>query len=167
MTPSCLNEAVRSHWGVENSLHWVLDVTFDEDRSRIKKENAPENFGLLRRLALCLLKKESHLEAEHQGEAAESLVGRGLSPASFVRKCRKLGAFALHGNPPSPRTDPTPGADPSAQHPLNSSGDREIQFATSINSRVTSRHLGHLSGDRVGHVLDPYLPGLASGFRFP
>jgi len=53
-----LNESVRSHWGVENSLHWVLDVTFDEDRSRIKKENAPENFGLLRRLALCLLKKE-------------------------------------------------------------------------------------------------------------
>ena len=43
---------------IENSLHWVLDVTFREDRSRIKKENAPENFGLLRRLALCLLKKE-------------------------------------------------------------------------------------------------------------
>jgi predicted transposase YbfD/YdcC len=54
-----LNHAARSHWGVENSLHWVLDVTFQEDRSRIKKENAPENFGLLRRLALCLLKKES------------------------------------------------------------------------------------------------------------
>jgi predicted transposase YbfD/YdcC len=53
-----LNGAVRSHWGVEDSLHWVLDVTFDEDRSRIRKENAPENFGLLRRLALCLLKKE-------------------------------------------------------------------------------------------------------------
>jgi predicted transposase YbfD/YdcC len=53
-----LNQAVRSHWGVENSLHWVLGVTFQEDRSRIKKENAPENFGLLRRLALCLLKKE-------------------------------------------------------------------------------------------------------------
>jgi predicted transposase YbfD/YdcC len=51
-----LNSTVRSHWGVENSLHWVLDVTFGEDRSRIKKENAPENFGLLRRLALCLLK---------------------------------------------------------------------------------------------------------------
>jgi predicted transposase YbfD/YdcC len=54
-----LNGAVRSHWAVENSLHWVLDVTFQEDRSRIKKENAPENFGLLRRLALCPLKKES------------------------------------------------------------------------------------------------------------
>jgi predicted transposase YbfD/YdcC len=54
-----LNAAIRSHWGVENSLHWALDVTFQEDRSRIRKENAPENFGLLRRLALCLLKKET------------------------------------------------------------------------------------------------------------
>jgi predicted transposase YbfD/YdcC len=54
-----LNQAIRSHWAVENSLHWVLDMTFDEDRSRIKKGNAPENFGLLRRLALCLLKKDT------------------------------------------------------------------------------------------------------------
>jgi predicted transposase YbfD/YdcC len=54
-----LNQAARSHWAVENSLHWVLDVTFDEDRSRIRKENAPENFGLLRRLALCLLKRDT------------------------------------------------------------------------------------------------------------
>jgi predicted transposase YbfD/YdcC len=63
-----LNEAVRSHWGVENSLHWVLDVTFDEDRSRIRKENAPENFGLLRRLALCLLKKESTSKRSIKGK---------------------------------------------------------------------------------------------------
>jgi predicted transposase YbfD/YdcC len=63
-----LNEAARSHWGVENSLHWVLDVTFEEDRSRIKKENAPENFGLLRRLALCLLKKESSTKRSIKGK---------------------------------------------------------------------------------------------------
>jgi predicted transposase YbfD/YdcC len=63
-----LNGAVRSHWGVENSLHWVLDVTFDEDRSRIKKENAPENFGLLRRLALCLLKKETSSKRSIKGK---------------------------------------------------------------------------------------------------
>ena len=63
-----LNQAVRSHWGVENSLHWVLDVTFDEDRSRIKKENAPENFGLLRRLALCLLKKEATSKRSVKGK---------------------------------------------------------------------------------------------------
>jgi predicted transposase YbfD/YdcC len=63
-----LNEAVRSHWGVENSLHWVLDMTFHEDRSRIKKENAPENFGLLRRLALCLLKKETTSKRSIKGK---------------------------------------------------------------------------------------------------
>jgi predicted transposase YbfD/YdcC len=63
-----LNESVRSHRDVENSLHWVLDVTFDEDRSRIRKENAPENFGLLRRLALCLLKKEGTSKRSIKGK---------------------------------------------------------------------------------------------------
>ncbi|QDV35710.1 ISAs1 family transposase [Tautonia plasticadhaerens] len=67
-----LNEAVRSHWAVENSLHWVLDVTFDEDRSRIRKENAPENFGLLRRLALCLLKKESTSRRSIKGKRLQA-----------------------------------------------------------------------------------------------
>ena len=62
------NETVRSHWGVENSLHWVLEVTFNEDRSRIRKENAPENFGLLRRLALCLLKRESSSKRSIKGK---------------------------------------------------------------------------------------------------
>jgi predicted transposase YbfD/YdcC len=66
--PRLLNEAARSHWGVENSLHWVLDVTFDEDRSRIRKENAPENFGLLRRLALCLLKRDTSSKASIKGK---------------------------------------------------------------------------------------------------
>jgi predicted transposase YbfD/YdcC len=63
-----LNGAARSHWAVENSLHWVLDVTFREDSSRIKKENAPENFGLLRRLALCLLKKETGSKRSIRGK---------------------------------------------------------------------------------------------------
>jgi predicted transposase YbfD/YdcC len=50
--------AVRGHWGIENSLNWVLDVAFGEDRSRIRKGHADANFGLLRRLALSLLKAE-------------------------------------------------------------------------------------------------------------
>jgi predicted transposase YbfD/YdcC len=51
-------EAVRGHWGIENGLHWVLDVTFREDACRIRKEHGPENVALLRRLALSLLKRE-------------------------------------------------------------------------------------------------------------
>ena len=50
--------AVRSHWGVENSLHWVLDVTFRENESRIRKGEAPGNFSTFRQLALNLLKRE-------------------------------------------------------------------------------------------------------------
>ncbi len=59
---------LRGHWGIENSLHWVLDVTSREDRSRIKKENAPESFGLPRRLALCLLKKETTSKRSIKGK---------------------------------------------------------------------------------------------------
>ncbi len=50
--------AVRSHWGVENCLHWVLDIGFREDDCRIRKDNAPENFALLRHIALNLLSQE-------------------------------------------------------------------------------------------------------------
>jgi predicted transposase YbfD/YdcC len=49
-------EAVRSHWAIENRLHWQLDVTFQEDQSRIRKGHADANFSSLRRMALSLLK---------------------------------------------------------------------------------------------------------------
>lgn len=48
---------VRSHWGVENNLHWSLDVSFSEDKSRVRKDHAAENFATVRRLALTLLKE--------------------------------------------------------------------------------------------------------------
>ena len=50
--------AVRGHWGVENKLHWVLDVCFREDQSRARAGYAAENLATLRRLALNLLKRE-------------------------------------------------------------------------------------------------------------
>jgi predicted transposase YbfD/YdcC len=50
-------KAVRGHWGVENPLHWSLDVTFGEDRSRARTKNAAQNLATLRRLALNLIKK--------------------------------------------------------------------------------------------------------------
>lgn len=52
-----LAEAVRAHWGIENNLHWVLDMTFREDESRIRKDNAPANASILKHMALNMLKK--------------------------------------------------------------------------------------------------------------
>ena len=51
-------QAVRSHWGIENELHWRLDVTFREDESRIRRGNAPHNMGVTRHVAMNLLKRE-------------------------------------------------------------------------------------------------------------
>lgn len=55
-------EAVRGHWGIENRLHWQLDVTFQEDQCRIRMGHADTNFSSLRRTALSLLKNESSLK---------------------------------------------------------------------------------------------------------
>jgi predicted transposase YbfD/YdcC len=56
---SVILNAVRSHWGIENSLHWVLDVVFGEDASRIRKDNSSQNFGVLRKIALNILKQDT------------------------------------------------------------------------------------------------------------
>lgn len=52
-----LLSAIRSHWGIENSLHWVLDVAFREDESRVRKGNGQHNLTILRRLTLNLIRK--------------------------------------------------------------------------------------------------------------
>ena len=56
LSPEAFARAVRSHWAIENSLHWVLDVTFDEDAARNRSDNGPENLAILRRLTLNLLR---------------------------------------------------------------------------------------------------------------
>jgi len=62
--------AARSHWGVENNLHWVLDVTFDEDGSRVRRGHAQQNFATMRRIALNMLNQETtrkdSLKGKHQ-----------------------------------------------------------------------------------------------------
>ncbi|GAB6007445.1 ISAs1 family transposase [Dysgonomonas reticulitermitis] len=53
-----INQSIRAHWSVENSLHWVLDVGFNEDRSRKRNGFAAQNYSLLNRIALNLLKND-------------------------------------------------------------------------------------------------------------
>lgn len=57
-----LNRVIRSHWSIENGLHWVLDVAFREDDSRIRKDHGPENMTTLRHIALNLLKQDKSIK---------------------------------------------------------------------------------------------------------
>jgi predicted transposase YbfD/YdcC len=79
--------AVRSHWGVENQLHWVLDVVFGEDQSRARTGHAAENLATLRRWALNLLKADTR-------KAKRSLKGR--SKAAGWDHAYLLHLLALH-----------------------------------------------------------------------
>lgn len=63
-----LNTAIRQHWGIENKLHWVLDVGFREDASRKRAGNAARNFSLLNRIALNLLRQETSLKRGIKGK---------------------------------------------------------------------------------------------------
>ena len=56
--PEVLGNLIRSHWGIENSAHWVLDVAFREDEQKAKAGHVPENMSLIRRIVLNLLRKE-------------------------------------------------------------------------------------------------------------
>jgi len=55
-------KSIREHWGIENDLHWCLDISFREDHCRVRKDHAPENLGVLRHMAINLLKRETSLK---------------------------------------------------------------------------------------------------------
>jgi predicted transposase YbfD/YdcC len=52
-----IGKAIRSHWSIENNLHWVLDISFRDDESRIREGNAPENICIIKHMALNLLQR--------------------------------------------------------------------------------------------------------------
>jgi predicted transposase YbfD/YdcC len=68
-TAADLLRVIRGHWGIENGLHWCLDVSFNEDNSRLRKGHAAENFSRLRRLALNLLKQDQTFKIGLKGKA--------------------------------------------------------------------------------------------------
>jgi len=72
--PAVLGQAIRSHWAIENTLHWVLDVTFREDDSRVRDRTAARNLALLRKIAL-------------------NIVGRDKTTKASVRARRKKAAW--------------------------------------------------------------------------
>ena len=65
---------VRTHWSIENQLHWSLDVVFGEDQSRIRKGHGPRNFGMLRRLALGLLQRETTVQGSLKRKRYKALL---------------------------------------------------------------------------------------------
>ena len=68
LPPAALAAAIRSHWGIENGLHWVLDVAFREDASRVRERNAARNLALLRKIALNLARADTTLKASLKGK---------------------------------------------------------------------------------------------------
>ena len=72
------SRAVRGHWDIENGLHWILDVAFRQDDSRVRSGNAQENIAALRRLALNLLRQDKTTKAGVRAKRLKSRMERGL-----------------------------------------------------------------------------------------
>ncbi len=84
-----LLEAVRGHRGIENSVHWVLDVSFGEDESRVRRGNSAEIFAAMRRMALNMLKQEKSLKAGIAAKRKAGLDGiANISSRSSINKMR-------------------------------------------------------------------------------
>lgn len=62
---SCFGAMIRSHWGIENRLHWVKDVIFNEDGNRIRGKNAPENLSMLKNIAMNLYRHHGYDSMKH------------------------------------------------------------------------------------------------------
>lgn len=75
LSPEALAQAARAHWGIENRLHWVLDVNFGEDGCMVRKSHAPQNFSLLKKIVLNLLRTDS------SGKPKTSLRGKRKTAA--------------------------------------------------------------------------------------
>lgn len=86
-----IGQSIRSHWGIENSLHYVLDVTFNQDNSRIRTGNATENFGILRHVAMNILRKAPYAKKSTPSNNLKRLrAGMDRAYLEEVMKCSGL-----------------------------------------------------------------------------
>ena len=67
-SPETLLSMIRAHWGVESKLHWILDVQFNEDQSRKRQENAAQNYSVILKIALNLLKNDKTVKQGIKGK---------------------------------------------------------------------------------------------------
>ncbi len=84
-TPENYQKHIRSHWGVENKLHWVLDVVFSEDTSRKRNENAAQNYSIILKIVLNLFKSD---KSTKQGIAGKRL--KAAWNEDYLRKLLKI-----------------------------------------------------------------------------
>jgi predicted transposase YbfD/YdcC len=88
--PKRIANAIRAHWGIEDSLHWVLDVAFADDRRKVRDARAAENLAIVARIALTLVKREP-TRARGRHEPQTGWVGHGLPrPCPHLRKVDRL-----------------------------------------------------------------------------
>ena len=90
-----LQEVVRSHWGIENSLHWILEVVFDEDHNRICKDNALQNFAMIRQMALNPLKNEKTARGGIQAKHLQAAWDEDYLLKVFIVWCDCPGQFLV------------------------------------------------------------------------
>ena len=82
--------AIRSHWAVENELHWALDVSFREDACKVRRDEGPANLACLRRLALTQLKRETSLKASLKSKRC-----RAGWDAAYMLKVLDIGVLSI------------------------------------------------------------------------
>lgn len=112
LTAEGFARAVRSHWAIENALHWVRDVTFDEDRARNRADNGPQNLAIRRRLTLNLLRTarpklpiaRKRKRSGWSDAFARSIIGQMRSPCHRAcPPCLPVGTRYDGSTPPSKR----------------------------------------------------------------
>jgi predicted transposase YbfD/YdcC len=84
-------KVVRSHWGIENSLHYVLDVAFGEDACRIRTDKGPENMSFIRKIALTIARADTETKSSIAGRIkqmawSESYLEQLLFTSSFASR---------------------------------------------------------------------------------